>query len=354
MIALMASSPFRQPILFLLAAAPLFAQLSPTDLRVEYLANPLGVDTPSPRFSWVPREAERGARPIAYQIIVTGADGTAWDSGKVASEETGQIAYAGKALESGKSYAWRVRWWDQADRVSPYASGHFDTGLFSSSDWSAKWIRGANQLRREFTLASKPVRARAYVAGVGYYELRINGRKVGDRLLDSPYTPYDKRILYSTYDVTDMLDSGTNAVGVMLGQGWFASRAAIVQIEVEFAGGKRASMVTDATWKGTQGPILADSIYDGEVYDARREMRGWDRAGFDDSRWEPVSLNDPPKGVLSSEMMPPIRAVGEIMPVKMDQSEAGHVGVRLRPEFQRMDAAESSRSGGHRGQNASR
>jgi alpha-L-rhamnosidase len=309
--------------LILLAAAPLFAQLSPTDLRVEYLANPLGVDTPSPRFSWVPREAERGARPTAYQIVVTGSDGTVWDSGKIPSEETGQIAYAGKALESGKSYAWRVRWWDQADRISPYANAHFDTGLFSSSDWSAKWIRGANQLRKEFTLASKPVRARAYVAGVGYYELRINGRKVGDRLLDSPYTAYDKRILYSTYDVTDMLNAGANAAGVMLGLGWFGSRAAIVQIEVEFAGGKRANVASDSTWKAAQGPILADNIYDGEIYDARRETTGWDRAGFDDSRWEPVSLNDPPKGVLSSEMMPPIRAVGEIMPVKMTSPKPG-------------------------------
>ncbi len=195
--------------------------------------------------------------------------------------------------------------------------------MFAASDWTAKWIRGANQLRKEFRLAAKPVRARAYVAGVGYYELRINGRKVGDRLLDSPYTAYDKRVLYSTYDVTDMLDAGPNAAGVMLGQGWFASRAALVQIEVEFAGGKRASIVSDSTWKGAQGPILADSIYDGETYDARKETSGWDRAGFNDSRWEPASLNDPPKGVLSSEMMPPIRAVGEIMPVKMTSPKPG-------------------------------
>src|SRR5580698_290377 len=131
-------------IRFLLVAGPLFGQLSPSDLRVEYLANPLGVDTPRPRFSWVPREAERGARPTAYQIVVTAPDGTSWDSGKVASEETGQIAYAGKALESGKSYTWRVRWWDQGDRPSPYASAQFDTGLLSPSDWSAKWIRGTN------------------------------------------------------------------------------------------------------------------------------------------------------------------------------------------------------------------
>jgi alpha-L-rhamnosidase len=307
----------------LLAASPLFAQLSPTDLRVEYLVNPLGVDTPHPRFSWVPRAAERGARPAGYQLVVTTAGGTAWDTGKIASDENTQIEYAGQALQSGTSYQWKVRWWDQGDRPSPYASGRFDTGLFTAADWKAQWIRGANQLRREFTLASKPVRARAYVAGIGYYELRINGKKAGDHLLDSPYTVYDKRILYSTYDVTDMLDAGPNAAGVMLGQGWFASRAAIVQIEIEMAGGKKASLASDSTWKGAQGPMIADSLYDGETYDARKEMPGWDRAGFDDSRWEPASVNDPPKGVLSSQMMPPIRATGEIMPVKMTSPKPG-------------------------------
>ncbi len=323
MIALMASSPFRQPILFLLAAAPLLAQLAPSDLRVEYLENPMGVDTPHPRFFWVPRESERGARPTAYEIVVTSGSQTEWDSGKIASDETGQIAYAGQALESGKSYAWKVRWWDQADRVSPYASGHFDTGLFQASDWKARWVRGGNELRKEFSLAAKPVRARAYVAGIGYYELRLNGRKVGDRLLDSPYTVYDKRVLYSTYDVTGLLAQGGNAVGVMLGQGWFGARAAIVQIEVEMANGKRASIASDSTWKGAQGPILADSIYDGETYDARKETPGWDRARFDDSRWEPVSLDNPPTGVLSSEMMQPIRAVGDIMPVKWTSPKPG-------------------------------
>ena len=120
-------------IRLLLAAAPLFAQLSPTDLRVEYLVDPLGVDTPHPRFSWVPRAAERGARPSGYQLVVTTAGGTAWDTGKISSDETTQIEYAGKALQSGTSYQWKVRWWDQGDRSSPYASGHFDTGLFTAA-----------------------------------------------------------------------------------------------------------------------------------------------------------------------------------------------------------------------------
>ncbi len=176
-----------------------------------------------------------------------------------------------------------MRYWDQAGRASPYSqTARFDTALLSASDWKAKWIRGGNQVRKEFTLEAKPVHARAYVAGIGYYELRINGRKVGDHVLDSAYTAYDKRVLYSTYDVTDRLQAGANAVGVMLGEGWYAGRTALVQIEAELPGGRKSTIVTDGTWKGTQGALVSDSIYNGEVYDARKETAGWDRPGYND------------------------------------------------------------------------
>ncbi len=310
-------------ILLLACALPVAAQLAPSDLRVEYLRDPLGVDVAHPRFSWVPVDSERGAKQSAYQIVVSTGGATVWDTGKVASDENAQIEYGGEALQSDKSYEWRVRWWDQNDRSSAYREAHFDTGLFSAADWKARWIRGANQMRKDFSLESKPVRARAFVAGVGYYELRINGRKVGDHVLDSPYTVYRRRILYSTYDVTGMLDAGPNAVAAMLGEGWFGARAAIVQIEVEMPDGRRATIATDATWKSAPGPIVADSIYNGEAYDARKETPGWDRAGFDDSKWSAVSLDDPPAGVLSSQMMPPIRVTGEIMPVKMTSPRPG-------------------------------
>ena len=313
----------KSAILAAFCALPMFAQLAPTGLRVEYLDNPLGVDTPRPRFAWIPQSSERGAKPTAYQIVVTAAGATVWDSSKIRSGETALIEYAGKPLASNTSYSWQVRWWDQNDRPSPYASAHFDTGLLAASDWKAQWIRGSNQLRKEFSLSARPTRARAFVAGIGYYELRINGRKAGDRVLDSPYTAYNKRILYSTYDVTDLLNAGANVAAVMLGEGWFASRAAIVQLEIEMPGGKRATVSTDATWKSAPGPIVADSIYNGETYDARKETTGWDRAGFNDAGWEPVSLNDPPTGVLSSEMMPPVRVTGEIMPVKMTNPKPG-------------------------------
>jgi len=314
-----------RPLLYAtLASTSLWAQLAPSGLRCEYLTDPMGIDTPNPRFFWILQHTQRGASQTAYQIVVSGGNEVVWDSGRVASPASTQVVYAGKPLQSGKIYSWKVRYWDQADQASPYsAPAHFDMGLLTASDWQAKWIRGGNQVRKEFTLDAKPVRARAYVAGIGYYEMRINGRKAGDHVLDSPYTPYDKRVLYSTYDVTDMLHAGPNAVGVMLGEGWFASRAAIVQIQVEMENGRRVTIASDATWKSAQGPILSDSIYNGETYDARKETPGWDRAGLQDAAWEPVSLNDPPKGVLSAQMMPPIRVVASLPALKMTSPKPG-------------------------------
>jgi len=307
------------------SAAALWGQQAPTGLRCEYLTDPMGIDTPRPRFYWTPQHSERGAAQSAYQIIVSDDTGqTVWDTGRTESPEFTHIVYAGKPLESGKGYHWRVRYWDQADRASPYSeAARFEMGLLAASDWKAKWIRGSNQVRKEFSLEARPVSARAYVAGLGYYELRINGSKVGDRMLDSPYTAYDKRILYSTYDVTGWLHAGANAVGVMLGEGWFQGCATIVQIEVQTEGGRRATIVTDSGWKGTQGAIVSDSIYNGETYDARRETSGWDAPGYNDARWEPVNLKDPPKGALSAQMMPPIRAIANIVPVKMTNPKPG-------------------------------
>lgn len=308
-----------------LTSVTVCGQIAPTNLRCEYLTDPIGLDTPQPRFYWVPQHSERGATQSAYQIVVTREGGeTVWDTGKVASPESTQIVYAGPALQSNTEYTWRVRYWDQADRPSPYSkTAIFDVALLQASDWHARWIRGANQMRKEFSLDTAPLHARAYVAGVGYYELRINGRKAGDRLLDSPYTPYDKRILYSTYNITPMLNAGVNAVGVILGEGWFQSRAAIVQIEIELPDHRHQTIVTDETWKSAQGPIVSDSVYNGETYDARREIANWDLPNFDDSKWQPVNLNDPPKGQLSAEMMPPIRAVASITPVKMTNPQPG-------------------------------
>ncbi|MEW5901441.1 MAG: family 78 glycoside hydrolase catalytic domain, partial [Acidobacteriota bacterium] len=302
--------------------------LAPTGLRCEYLTNPLGVDVRNPRFAWVLEHGERGQSQTAYEILVSslpGAEkGDLWESGQVATANSTQVVYAGKPLESGRSYYWKVRYWDKDGRPSPFSqAARFDTGLFSREDWKAKWIGGKNQLRREFDLSGKPVRARAYICGLGYYELRLNGRKVGRNVLDPAWTTFEKRVLYVTHDATDYLRAGRNAVAVMLGQGWFKSTALLFRLEIELEGGKKVEVVSDENWKTAPGPIVMDSVYNGETYDARLETRGWDMPDYGDGNWSAVQVLTGPKGVLSAQMMPPIRVTDTIVPLKMTNPKLG-------------------------------
>ena len=301
---------------------------TPFNLRCEYLVDPLGVDVAQPRFSWVLDHPERGQVQAAYQVLVSLQPdvpaGDQWDSGRVSSAQSTQVVYAGKPLASGRTYYWKVRWWDKNGVASPWSTvRHFDTGLLAASDWKGKYIGGGNQLRKEFTLERPPARARAYIAGLGYYEMLLNGRKVGRSVLDPAFTTYDKRVLYATYDVTSLLQRGPNAIAVTLGEGWYGGRVLLLQLNVEMEGGGRLEVATDSTWKVTQGPIIADSIYNGESYDASRETPGWERPGYDDSKWKLASLVEGPKGVLSAQLMPPIRVVDTIVPLKMTSPKPG-------------------------------
>jgi alpha-L-rhamnosidase len=303
----------------------------PTSLKCEYLTNPLGIDARQPRFSWVLEHTERGQRVSAYQILVAtrsetldGDRGDQWDSGKVESAESTQVAYSGKPLESGRTYYWKVRYWDKDGSASPYSqAAQFATGLLSPEEWKGQWIGGANQLRTEFQLPEAAARARAYIIGLGYYELRINGAKVGTNVLDPAWTTQDKRVLYVTYDVTRSLVRGPNAVGVMLGQGWYGSRALLFQMNIELESGKRISIVSSRSWKAKNGPITSDSVWDGETYDARLETPGWDRPGFDDAAWSAAQKTQGPKGVVSAQMMPPIRVLDTMVPVALTNPKPG-------------------------------
>src|SRR5512143_2328391 len=315
-------------VLLALAAAPVVAAAesagpsAPVSLRCEYLVDPMGIDMAKPRFFWIVDHPERGQVQSAYEIVVStdpkAAQGDIWASGKIASPRSTQIAFAGKSLESGRSYFWKVRVWDRDGRESPWSAvARFDTGLLNKTDWKGVWIGSKNQLRKEFTLKGRVKRARAYIAGVGYYELRLNGRKAGNRVLDPAWTTYDKRVLYATYDVTNFLRDGANAVAVNLGNGWYKSRALLFQLNVELEDGTAVSVVSDASWKAADGPILADSIYDGESYDARLETPGWERPGFDDKDWPAAEAVKGPAGVLSAQLMPAIQVVDTIVPLKM-------------------------------------
>lgn len=300
----------------------------PRGLRCEYRKNPIGIDVKKPRFSWLLGHSERGQAQIAFQLMVATdplcETPDMWDSGKVISDQSIHIVYDGIPLESNRTYYWKVRYWDKEDVNSPFSRvATFDTGLFNAEEWKGEWIGGKNQLRKEFSIQGKVKRGRAFICGLGYYELRLNGRKVGINVLDPGFTTYEKRVLYSTYDITPLLREGGNAVGVMLGKGWSAPRLLMIQINIDIEGGKEIALSSDPSWKQKEGPIVQDSIYDGEVYDARLETPGWDRPGFDDSEWTNVETGIVPKGILSAQMIQPIQVMNTIVPLKMTHPQPG-------------------------------
>ena len=303
----------------------------PSNLLCEYAHDPVGVDPDLRlRFAWILHHPERGARQRAYQVIVSSsfelADkgiGDVWDSGKVESGDNLAV-YGGPPFESGREYYWRVRWWDDKGRTSPWSPvARFVTAL-RPGDWRAKWVAGGKLLRREFELPASVKRAFVHVTGLGYYELRINGRKVGDRVLDPLWTDYNKRVLYATYDVTDYLRQGRNVIGIMLGRGRYIKAygydevlKAILQLRVELADGRVVEVFTDESWRAVDGPVVEDDIYNGEVYDATRELEGWDLPGFDDSSWRPVASVSHSGRRVPSGAIPPIRKVGYFKPRKV-------------------------------------
>ena len=334
-------------------AAP--AGLSAARLRCEYLENPLGIDTLQPRLSWIVESKQRAQRQTAYQILVASTEtklkanaGDLWDSGQVPSDQTLHVNYAGKPLTSYQRCFWKVRVWDKDGKPSAYSEpARWEMGLLSPRDWTGQWISlnadansgPAPMLRRVFTLGRSIKQARVYICGLGYYELHINGKKIGDHCLDPAYTRYDKRALYVTYDVTGALQQGKNALGVILGNGWYnvqtravwdfhkapwrAAPKLYLQLRVEYTDGYTETLVTDKQWKVSTGPVVFNSIYGGEIYDARVEKAGWDTAIFNDSDWLTAQVVEPPQGKLAAQMMPPIKAELAIKPIKLTEPKAG-------------------------------
>jgi alpha-L-rhamnosidase len=349
-------------IVYMLAAVPaLQAQLKPGRLRCEHLENPLGIDVVQPRLSWQlqARPEDRDQRQSAWRILVASSrhkldrhEADLWDSGKVTSEQSILVPYNGAPLHSRQRCWWKVMAWDAQDRPGPWSTPAFwEMALVSPDDWQAQWITSsaeetsrpplepAPMFRRQFEV-TRPIRqARAYVTGLGYFELSLNGRKVGDHELDPVKSRYDRRVYYLTFDVTDQLKRGANAVGIMLGTGWFnmhtravwgfgqapwrARPRTICQIEIEYTDGSRQRVVTDRSWKVTSGPIVFDGIRNGETYDARLERPGWDQPNFDDTDWQPAAEVVGPGGILSAQMLPPIRTTAVLEPKSFRQVQPG-------------------------------
>ena len=330
----------------------------PLELKCEFRVNPIGIDTQRPRLSWTPWTKALDERQSAYriQVATTGEDWAhpdLWDSREVKSEET-TVVYGGRPLKPGKRVFWRVILWDRrGGELSSAAT--WEMGL--ADNWVASWIsqpqktsadpdpfddHPAPLFRKSFTVKKKISRARLYVTGLGFYEANINGKRIGNSVLDPGWTDYSKRVLYATHDVTGELKSGNNAIGIMVGNGWFnplplkmwghvnprnaltiGEPCTLAQLVVEYTDGTSETIATDESWKVSDGPILRNSVYLGEVYDAQKEQAGWDTADFDDAKWQPVVIATNKLGRLCPQDAPPIRVTRTLKPVKVTEPKSG-------------------------------
>ena len=329
--------------------------------RLEMQEAPLGVSVPHPVFSWHLDSDRKGVEQNAYEIrvspILEGLDSESslvWNSGKVASDAM-QAVYDGQALEQGTDYYWKVRAYTNEGTTAWSKAHRFSTAI-GADRWQAEWIGedrlsnpgenrdslytrlAARYLRKEFAGGQKDIRrAMLYISGLGAYEAYLNGERVSDDFLAPALTFYSKLVYYNTYDVTRLLHKGDNTLGVILGNGryfWLRAQGKpiagfglprlLARLEVEYEDGSRQAVVTDGSWKVTsKGPIIANNEYDGEEYDARKELPGWNRSGYDDTGWQPADVVSAPAGQLCAQPCPPIRVMERVRPVSITRIPSG-------------------------------
>ncbi len=319
-------------IIVLLAAVTAVAQVNVQNLLTENLSNPVGIGAVQPRFSWQLVSGQRNILQTGYEIKVTAGKSIVWGSGEILSDQSVQVAYAGAALQSGKKYNWQVRVWDNAGKVSAWSgAASFQTALLNAADWKAKWIipgyaedsvmRPSPMFRREFNTDKKIVSATAYITAHGMYEAQINGQRVGDAYLTPGWTSYNKRLQYQTYDVTNLLKNGNNAIGVTLGNGWYRGYLAwggnkniygkdialLFQLDIIYSDGSEETVVSDDSWKSSTGAIRYAEIYNGETIDARMDKPGWAIPGYNDADWNGVKVADYSKDILLAAENEPVR-----------------------------------------------
>lgn len=309
--------------------------------------NPIGIGSTQPRFTWVINSDKRNIKQVAYQIQVNGPKNMVWNSGKVNSDQSVFINYQGVPLISNTKYTWKVKVWTNDNQVSAWSNeNQFQTSLLSKQDWKAKWIlpgfeeaidRPSPIFRKEFIAGKKILNATAYITAHGLYEAQINGQRVGDAYLTPGWTSYKTRLQFQTYDVTNLLKSGTNAIGVSLGSGWYRGIigfennknaygkdvALLLQIHVKYADGTESIITTDDTWKSSTGAIAYSEIYNGETIDARLEQKGWTMSGFNDKNWFPVKIENFGYDNLISTQNELVKKLEKLKPVKIFTTPKG-------------------------------
>jgi len=369
-------------LLLVPCASSLSAQLQLDKLTCEDVENPMGIDIESPQFSWTFKASGRNQHQSAYEITVTqqldNNPNFSWSSGKVISSKNTNIPYNGKPLQPFTKYYWQVRAYDQNNHPSPWSRpAWFGTAMLHPLDWKAKWIGDGSQpfqrdedfyqddrmplFRKTFSTKKEINRAHLYISGLGYYEVYLNGHKIGNQVLDPGWTSYKKEIQYSVFDITAQLKKGINVVGVMLGNGWYnplplrlfsrfnlrdyqqTGRPCLVaEFHIQYKDGSSEAIITDDSWKVAPGPVFHNNVYLGEHYDARLEQEGWLTVKSDERAWHPATIVEGPSGILTAQMQPPVRitkilrplTIKEISPktfiVDFGQNFAGVARIRLK------------------------
>lgn len=313
-------------------------------LQCEYMVRPLGIDAVQPRFTWQMATPNQPAKQVAFVIRLAADSTTLASQPSFTSEkiQSGQqlFTYNGPTLKPFTKYYWQVQTWDQ-DGHTHIATSSFETGMVNKNNWKGAWIadrldihaKPAPLFRRAFQ-ANKPIKqARAYIAAGGLYELYINGQKISSHQLDPMYTRFDRRTLYVTHDVTTALQQGKNAVGVMLGNGWYNHQSTAVwdfhkapwrarptfcmDLRITYTDGTEETIATDRDWRTSLSPVVFNSIYTAEHIDARKIQNGWNTANFDDSKWGGIIYRAAPSMNIVSQVMHPIERVETILPVSM-------------------------------------
>jgi alpha-L-rhamnosidase len=328
-----------------IVASLCFAQVKVDGLLCENRTNPLGMDVTQPRFTWQLSSDKRNVMQSAYRIEVSESPafhGHVWDSQKVKSDSSVFVTYKGKPLQSDKKYFWRVQVWDNTGKSSGWSEpAWWQMAFLNESDWKAQWItpgyvedtvnRPSPLLRKEFALSKKIKSAAAYITAHGLYEANINGKRVGDAYLTPGWTSYKNRLQYQTYDVTDLLKGGKNAIGVMLGNGWYRGIigysdkrnvygkdiALLMQINITYEDGTTGVITSDESWKSSTGGVLYSEIYNGETIDANKVQAGWTQPGFNDTQWSAVRAQDYSKKILIATYNEMIRKHETFKPLRI-------------------------------------
>lgn len=363
--------------LLLFATHQLMAQaVTFESLTCNSQTNPIVIDSEQPLLSWIVNVSNYNKTQTAYQVLVASSptllnkkNADLWNSGKVISSQSVHVKYRGKKLLPTQKYWWKVKIWDEKEKASKWSPiNTFETGLMEEANWDvAKWIalgkdtrtsehrfreyktgkmkeprmvtsQPVGYFRNEITANKKIKNARAYICGLGYYELYINGEKTGNHVLDPAPSNYDKQAYYVSYDITKQLKSGKNAIGIIIGNGFYGQNiswkrdpesekglsygvpAARLLIKLTYADGTQSQFFTNEKWKSSTGPIVFDNIYGGDIYDARFEINGWNTAGYNDAKWSNAKTISPKLNKINAQEMPPIRRLQELTPQRVFKS----------------------------------